>query len=470
LWNIIQEKDLNLYDAWNSNSDTTGNKLDSSWLIALETNGEKYTVTYRGLEYYFESILENRFFFDGTRKIYDSTTGKLQKDKISVLKINADPNSILGESLKADHPWQIIGNTIENNGYISSKSVKVTFWDDNDDNIVDNPDAFSEIVKLYNVIDGNTTINTDSFIFFEKYTTDDYIEDYRYISNSIKADRNPMFVIAPEEKDINRTSYSNGQLFYFYKNDTIKIYNSTTTQLITTLDYYAVVGRQDINFHYLHNADSTTRIDPSATNIIDLYILTKDYDTSFRQYLNGVTDTAPLPPSSTSLRLNYGKNLDLIKSVSDDLIYHPVNYKVLFGSMAESRLQASFKIVKNNEQVITDNDIKTRIVKAINEFFSLDNWNFGDTFYFTELSAFVMNKVTPYITTFVIVPTNGDQVYGSLQQIISSPNEIFISGATVNDIEIIPAITATRLKTSGYIVTTSLSEVNTTSIQSSTNY
>jgi hypothetical protein len=470
LWNIIQEKDLNLYDAWNSNSDTTGNKLDSSWLIALETNGEKYTVTYRGLEYYFESILENRFFFDGTRKIYDSTTGKLQKDKISVLKINADPNSILGESLKADHPWQIIGNTIENNGYISSKSVKVTFWDDNDDNIVDNPDAFSEIVKLYNVIDGNTTINTDSFIFFEKYTTDDYIEDYRYISNSIKADRNPMFVIAPEEKDINRTSYSNGQLFYFYKNDTIKIYNSTTTQLITTLDYYAVVGRQDINFHYLHNADSTTRIDPSATNIIDLYILTKDYDTSFRQYLNGVTDTAPLPPSSTSLRLNYGKNLDLIKSVSDDLIYHPVNYKVLFGSMAESRLQASFKIVKNNEQVITDNDIKTRIVKAINEFFSLDNWNFGDTFYFTELSAFVMNKVTPYITTFVIVPTNGDQVYGSLQQIISSPNEIFISGATVNDIEIIPAITATRLKTSGYIVTTAVIDVNNSNIKSSTSY
>jgi uncharacterized protein YlzI (FlbEa/FlbD family) len=81
-----------------------------------------------------------------------------------------------------------------------------------------------------------------------------------------------------------------------------------------------------------------------------------------------------------------------------------------------------------------------------------------------------MNKVTPYITTFVIVPSNSDQVYGSLQQIISAPNEIFISGATVNDIEIIPAITATRLKASGYIVTTSISEVNNTNIRSSTSY
>jgi hypothetical protein len=160
----------------------------------------------------------------------------------------------------------------------------------------------------------------------------------------------------------------------------------------------------------------------------------------------------------------------MIKSVSDDLIYHPVNYKVLFGSTADPVLQASFKIVKNNEQVITDNDVKTRIITAINEFFVLDNWNFGDTFYFSELSAYVMNKVTPYITTFVIVPTNSNQVFGSLQQITSAPNEIFISGATVNDIEIIPAITATRLKASGYILTSAVVEVNSTNIRSSTNY
>ena len=463
-WNIIQEKDLNLYNNWKSVNDTSGSKLDSSWLISLETNGEKYTVTYRGLEYYFESIKENRFFFDGTRKIYDSTTGKIQKDKVSVLKINTSPNSTTGSSLGIDYPWQIIGNNIDNNGYISSKSVKITFWDENDDGVVDNPDAFNLIVDPR-----STNIDTgyyNNFIFFEKYITDNYIEDYRYVSNDTN-----MFEIFPLESFIsNIMSYPDGQLFYFYQSDMIKQFNKSTGLLTVTLDYYAVLGRSDIYFHYLHNADSTTRIDPSSTNIMDLYILTKDYDTSYRLYLNGITDVIPLPPSSTALRLTFGKNLDNIKSISDDLIYHPVTYKVLFGSTADPYLQASFKVIKNNEQVITDNDVKARIITAINEFFRLDNWDFGDTFYFTELSTYVMNKVSPYITSFVIVPTNSNQVYGSLQQIISAPDQIFISGATVNDIEIIPAITATRLNASGYIVTTSVVDINNTNIKSSTSY
>ena len=454
-WNIIQDRNLNLYDSWNysNHGDNSGSKKDRSWILALETDGEKYTVTYRGVEYYFESIMENRFFFDGTRKIYDSSTGKMQKDKVSVLKINTLPGTTTGLGL--DYPWQIIGNNIENDGYVSSKAVKVTFWDQNDDGIVDNPDAFDIIVG-----------SSSSFVFFEKYLTDNYVEDYRYISSDLFETQFPL-----ESRVTGLTAnYDDGQLFYFYESDTIKKYDKSSLSLIVTTDYYANVGRNGMYFHYLHNSDSTSRIDPSSTNIIDLYVLTKDYDRSYRQYLNGAIDTQPLPPSSTSLRLTYGKNLDNIKSVSDDLIYHPVNYKVLFGKTADPRLQASFKIVKNSEQVITDNDIKSRIIVAINEFFRLENWEFGDTFYFTELSTYVMNKVTPYITTFVIVPSNSDQVYGSLQQIISAPNEIFISGATVNDIEIIPAITATRLKASGYIVTTSISEVNNTNIRSSTSY
>jgi hypothetical protein len=168
--------------------------------------------------------------------------------------------------------------------------------------------------------------------------------------------------------------------------------------------------------------------------------------------------------------LTYGTDLDKIKSISDDIIYHPVRYKTLFGDSADKRLQASFKVVKNKEQVITDNDVKTRIIAAINQFFSVDNWNFGDTFYFSELSAYVMNRMVPFITSFVIVPSNSDQVYGSLQQITSAPNEIFISSAKVSNVEIIEAITAERLKSAGYIVTTSILDINSNSLTSSTNF
>jgi hypothetical protein len=262
-------------------------------------------------------------------------------------------------------------------------------------------------------------------------------------------------------------AYSDGQLFYFYQADIVKKLNRSTGKLTITQDYYANIGRNDIKFHYLHNADSTYRIDPSASNLMDTYILTKNYDNEFRKWLKGNISTEPLPPSTTDLKLTYGQSLDKIKSISDELIFHPVKYKVLFGSKADSRLQASFKVVKNKEQVITDNDVKTRIIQAINEFFTVDNWDFGDTFFFTELSTFVMNKLTPYITTFLIVPQNSNQVYGSLQQITSSPNEVFISGATVSDVEIIDAITAARIKAQGYIITSSTFDVNSTNLRSS---
>ena len=458
-WQIIQDRNLNVISSWNlgKTGDNSGQKLDSSWLIAFETDGEKYRVSYRGLEYYFESVKENRFFFDGTKKIYDVTTGKLQKDKVSVLKFNTKPNNVTNSNINRDYPWEIVGTTTEEDGYTSSKTVKITFSDSDDDGVVDNPEAFDIIV------DPSST-NANRFVFFEKYITDNFVEDYRFILNT----GGKFVILAREDQVGNLMSYNDGQLFYFYENDIVKQLDKLKGTLIITRDYYANIGRSGLYFHYLHNADSTTRIDPSSTNIIDIYLLTKDYDFSYRRYLRGdVTGSEPLPPSSTDLRLTYGKNLDKIKSISDDLVYHPVKYKVLFGDTAEPRLQASFKIVKNKEQVITDNDIKSRVIRAIDEFFSVENWDFGDTFYFTELSTYVMNRLTPFITTFVIVPTNNDQVYGSLQQITSAPNEIFISGAKVNNIEIIEAITASRLKSQGFIVTSSVIDVNSTNLRSS---
>jgi hypothetical protein len=56
--------------------------------------------------------------------------------------------------------------------------------------------------------------------------------------------------------------------------------------------------------------------------------------------------------------------------------------------------------------------IKTRVIAAINEFFALDNWDFGDTFYFTELAAYIHNQLAPDLLTAVIVPNQSGQVLG----------------------------------------------------------
>ena len=71
--------------------------------------------------------MENRFFYDGTRKIYDPKTGKVQKDTVSVLKFNTLPSA--NTSLGIDYPWEIVGTTSESDGYTSTKAVKITFSD-----------------------------------------------------------------------------------------------------------------------------------------------------------------------------------------------------------------------------------------------------------------------------------------------------------------------------------------------------
>jgi hypothetical protein len=66
----------------------------------------------------------------------------------------------------------------------------------------------------------------------------------------------------------------------------------------------------------------------------------------------------------------------------------------------------------------------------------------------------------------LIVPRQGSQSFGSLFEIKSELDEIFISAAQVTDIEIIDEITATELQASGDVIT-SVSSV-TTGITSAT--
>jgi hypothetical protein len=70
-----------------------------------------------------------------------------------------------------------------------------------------------------------------------------------------------------------------------------------------------------------------------------------------------------------------------------------------------------------------------------------------------------MNKVAPNISNIVIVPKDQNLSFGSLYEIKSNADEIFISSATVNDVEIISEITATRIRASGS-VSTSLNNNN----------
>ena len=196
-------------------------------------------------------------------------------------------------------------------------------------------------------------------------------------------------------------------------------------------------------------------------------MLERTYDNLFRVWLKD-GGMKPTPSTPDQLRISYSGTLNPLKSLSDQVVYHSVKYKILFGSKSDESLQATFKVVKNPRTNVTDAIIKTRVISAINEYFSLDNWDFGDTFYFTELAAFIHRVLAPDLLTVVIVPNQSGQSFGSLFQIDSAGDEIFISGATVDDVSIITAIGANQLSASGTVVTSTSGTTSTTTGASNT--
>lgn len=446
-WQIIDENNLNVYGSFSTGKtgDISNQQLDASWIIRCITDGSSYKVTSRGLRYVFESKKEVRFFYDSADRNFNAQTGVTIQDKIGIMSINTKPDAIT--SLTNDIDFSISTEYRTMAGYVDSSKIELTQYDSDQDGIVDNPDAFDEFVK--------PTVNASTKYVFQKLVaSQDGTQRYQYVD----ADEEGIYVRQTSVGTIG--DYTDGSIVYLIDSDTFKKINSTTNTTSTVTDYVAHVGRDKIKFQYIHTVDGNTRLDPSSSNIIDMYILTRTYDLDFRLWLQGTLESKPLLPSSDSLYSNFNNELAKIKSISDTIIYHPVKYKILFGEQATTDLQATFKIVKNPDRVLNDSDIKSRVIEAINEFFALENWDFGDTFYFSELSTYVMTQLAPDVSTFVIVPNAGNQAFGSLYEIKSENDEIFINGAKVQNIEIIDAVTASKLKASGSITTSSSSASN----------
>jgi len=460
-WKIITNANVNTIDPFSLDrqGDLSGTKSDKSWFVLFETDGETYNVTYRGLDYRFESEDFVQFYVDARGKTYDPKTGTVIKDQIKILKVNEDP--ILDTSLDKDYQWEITGSIRNNDGFEDTNRIEVNLYDSDDDGMIDDPDSFLNVVAPDSV---DTRGYRDKFVFFQ--TTQ--VENYS-IAQKVNASN---FVIFDRETSIPALSdYTNGQLFYFYASteNVIKSYNATTGALELESSYFAKPGRDNLKFQYIHNAENDRRLDPSKTNIIDLYMLTEAYDSDYRTFVqNG--GSIPAAPSSEQLRSQFEPELEKVKSISDTIIFHSVKYRPLFGATADTSLQAQFKLVRSSQSVISDNQLRSGVVGAINDYFNIQNWDFGDTFYFTELATYIHNVMAPDLANIVIVPRSNAQSFGSLFQITSKADEIFISTATVDNVEIIDSLTATNLQASGNVISSveSIGTVSVTSTSSTT--
>jgi hypothetical protein len=200
-----------------------------------------------------------------------------------------------------------------------------------------------------------------------------------------------------------------------------------------------------VNFQWEHIATDNQVVDPSFTNIIDVFALSKSYDTEYKNYLNDSILTEPTPPTSFQLGSQFS-SITSKKAISDTVVYKPVKYKPMFGTHAESHLKARFRIIKLFGSNITDSDLKSKTVTAIGEFFETSNWDFGETFYFTELSAYVHKQLAGVLSSFVIVPQNAGSVFGDMFEYEPNSDELLIPDVDVGDIDIITNITDANIR------------------------
>jgi hypothetical protein len=243
-------------------------------------------------------------------------------------------------------------------------------------------------------------------------------------------------------------SYVPGQIFYAAGPGLFYSLTSTNPTVISDAltNYIAYSGRQRLSFQYQHVSPNNRRIDPSPNNIMDLYILTKDYSTGYQAWIRDTSGkvTEPTAPTNEELSSSYS-TLNNYKALSDSIVYNPAMFKPLFGSKADTSLQAQFKVVANPNLVTSKSEIKSAVVAAINSYFNIDNWDFGETFYFSELSAYLHQALTPMVASIIIVPADPRIQFGAMYQVNAGHNEIITSAATVNNVEVIASITANHL-------------------------
>lgn len=459
-WYTITEDYLDTSNNFSITNDpvhggTKSSGTATSWLItanyiAPTSSGgnPKYRFTVRGLDYVFESKDEVRFYYVDDYKNIDTATGKAIKDTVTLLDINKDV-TLLTDSANATvltDPvvFSVTDNFTEQDGYVDTKKIKVTNIDSDDDGTPDYPLAHEDLIDNSNYVFFNSYEDYDGYTYYKLNT------DVTQVANTDVANSTSGITFVTADQ-------------YFYNGDgsnaavKLPIESDANTYItgqgfLDNVTYKSYLGRSftDSNklyFQYKHSAPRDQRIDPSVSNIIELVVLQQQYYNDVSNWFKnkGTRATLPARPTSDEIRENL-LDIEKYKAISDQIVYTSARFKLLFGDTADSQNQAIFKIVKIPGATYTDNQIKTEVVQAINNYFSISNWDFGDTFYFSELAAFIHTQLSSQISSVVIVPKDAEARFGDLFQIKSASNELFFSTASVNDIEIVTGLTGVNLR------------------------
>lgn len=449
-------------------------------------SGLLWKISARGMRHVFESERKTKWYYSGER-VLDSETGRLKQDSLTILRSNTDLNTLT--PFTSDKELVISDLYYYPNGQQEPRRIVTQYLDSDLDGAPDDPESFSSILTLSEpqgtlFWELGTSFGQDSYIPIKTMNVSDKV--ITQVSDI------PTYVRLVSTEPNSHYVYRQGDVIYMKNTDTFykRVNNAWVEQprknykvargrgsntarrwMVTDLNTshlgpepYVIlyspleteVAQQRLPDSYLirsgnlmykwkHYAPVNHRIDPSITNIVDIFLLTLEHDFATRLWIANGANLADMPVSPTELDLKIMmKEFENYKMFSDEVIWRPARFKYLFGTGSEVR--AKFKVVKLLNSSLADGEIKSQVINAINIFFDASRWDFGETFYYTELAAFIHQQLVGQIGSVVIVPLDDEASFGEGFEIKCRSDEIFISTAQVSDVEIISSNTSTNLR------------------------
>jgi hypothetical protein len=341
-----------------------------------------------------------KFWFNSVDQIIDNETKKRVFDNIKILRSNKDSTGAL---LTTSQTYDVVGAVSNSDGVVDFNQLEIM-----------PTDLLQE--------DESGDLIPDRLLQFETFAAGSY-EYFALSAPSIILNADPSGQWSP-----GATIDDTGQ---FGRN--------------LRMPRIDVPGDDGLDFMWQHFTPFSNIIDPSVTNIHDAYVMTRGYYDSVIEYVRGLSIVAPTPPTPLELRNSYGRLLEN-KMLSDTVVLHPGKIRLLFGGLAEPQLRAKFKVVRAQSATLTNERIKEEILNVINTYFDIDGWDFGDTFYATELISLIHQRLPADVATVVLVPVFSTNSFGSLFTVESGVDEILQSAAELSDIEIVEALTPTVIR------------------------
>lgn len=377
----------------------------ANWIIIIErvddVDGKLlyWKITNRSFDLTIESGT-TRFWYDSSGYLVDPETKQRVRDKVRILKSNL--NLLRTQALGVDQSYYVVDRVLHSNGEVNTNALLIS------------PDSLTS-----NQVSSSTGDVTAPFQFLQFIGVNEFI----YFKKDVATG-----VLTPVETTpyIESLAYTNNE---------------------SPEGYVRKLGRGGLDFSWVHFVANDNVVDPSPSNIHDMFVLTKGYWTAVQDWLSGVTADQPQQPSPYELRSTYRSILSS-KMLSDTVIMHPAKIKLLFGQKAVPELRAQVKLVKAVGSRLTDDQLKIKALELVKTYFAIEDWPLGKEFYATELCSVLHAKLPVDVQSAVIVPEFPLNTFGDLFYVRAAADETLVSALTLDDIVIVKGLDKQILKQS----------------------